>query len=90
MSITTREDKEHASKFAAVVKQSTSEPAAEVPHRRRRRGVPRWLMVASVSIVVAILIATTVGSRLLNDTSARGNFLTEKLKANITQALKSD
>ena len=61
MSITTREDEQHASQFAAVVKQATSQPAAEVPRRRRRRGVPRWLMVALVSLVAAILIATTVG-----------------------------
>lgn len=90
MSITTREDEQHASQFAAVVKQATSQPAAEVP-RRRRRGVPRWLMVALVSLVAAILIATTVGSRLLSDTSGPGNFLTEKArKADLIVSITED
>ena len=78
MSITTREDKQHASEFEAVMKDAPA--AAQLPRRRRRRGIPRWLMLAFVMIVAAALVAATLGSRLLNDDALAGKFLTEEAR----------
>jgi HlyD family secretion protein len=78
MSITTREDKEHASKLVAVLKDGAA-GAAPAPVRRRRR-IPRWLFGLGVLALVAVLVVTTVGSRLLNHEQAGGSFLTEQAR----------
>jgi RND family efflux transporter MFP subunit len=53
---------------------------AQLPPRHRRRRIPRWLMVAFAAIAAAALIATLLGSRLLNDDAVARNFLTEEAR----------
>jgi RND family efflux transporter MFP subunit len=80
MSVTTREDKEHAPKLAAVVPDAARSGQAELPARRRRRRVPRLLVAVGVLAIGAVLVASTVGSRLLTDEPIGGSFLTEQAR----------
>ncbi|MEX0978150.1 MAG: HlyD family efflux transporter periplasmic adaptor subunit [Pirellulales bacterium] len=90
MSITTREDQQHAAKFAAVLRDDSGSAAALPPVRRRRR-IPRWLLVIGVLLAAAVLVATTVGSRLISDPAATGAYLTEKArKADLVISITED
>lgn len=80
MSISTREDKQHASKFANVM--ASAPASAQLPARRRRR-VPRWLrwlMILTLTIVGGGLLVGTLGSRVLNDDALARNYLTEPVR----------
>lgn len=77
MSITTREDKKHASKLAAVLQDGGEAEFAPV---RRRRRIPRWLFGIGLLALVAALVVATVGTRWLNHEPTAGNFLTEEVK----------
>jgi RND family efflux transporter MFP subunit len=77
MSITTRHDQQHASKLAAVL---TDAAASEAPPPRRRRRVPRLLLLVGLLAIAGVVVFTTVGSRLVNDTPVAGNYLTEKAR----------
>lgn len=91
MSITTREDQQHAANIAAVLRNELGSAATLPPLRRRRRRIPRWLMVIGALLAVAVLVATTVGSRLVNDPAATGRYLTEKArKANLVISITED
>ena len=90
MSITTREDQQHAAKFAAILRDDTGSAAALPPVRRRRR-FPRWLVIVCMLLAAAVLVATTVGSRLISDPAATGNYLTEKArKADLVISITED
>jgi multidrug resistance efflux pump len=78
MAISTREDTEHASKFGAVLRQSST-PAPPAPVRRRFR-IPRWVMMGSVLLVALGLVGVTVKSSLLGSANVGGNLLTEKVR----------
>ena len=76
MSISTREDQQHASKFASVLRDDGGSTSAAPPRRRRR--IPRWLVILGVLGVVAAVLALTVGSSLMSPATVTGRFLSEK------------
>ncbi len=77
MSISTKEDEQRASKFAAVLKNASS-PAASPPARRRR--IPRWLVSGTVALVALVLVGAVLKGTLLSTTAAPQSLLTEKVR----------
>jgi len=78
MSITTREDKQHTSKFAAVLREDAKAPTP--PPVRRRFRIPRWLILGGGAAALAMILIMTVGSSLLSPATTTGPVLTEKVR----------
>lgn len=79
MSTTTREDKQHTAKFAAIV-QSTSTASDPAPPVRRRRRIPRWLLLTGISAVAAVVAYYALGSSFTSTSSTTGRVLTERAR----------
>ncbi len=92
MAISTTEDEDRTSKFAAVLKSVGSAPSAEAPLPRRRRRLPRWLtIIVVVAVVVGLGVAATVKSNLLLPASNGHEILTEKVhRADLVVSITED
>ncbi len=82
MSTTTREDKQHASKFAAVIQNVAqgSGSAPPPPPPRRRLRIPRWLWVGGAVAVAGVVAFMTLGASLISSTPTPGRLLTERVR----------
>jgi HlyD family secretion protein len=90
MAISTREDEDRTSKFAAVLKHSAN-GGAQPPLARRRRGIPRWAILGVVIVVALGLAAASVKSNLLGSAKVVGTVLTEKvLKEDLVVSITED
>jgi len=79
MSISTQEDADRTSKFAAVLKTTTAAPSESEPPRRRRR-LPRWVTVLVVVASVLGLGAATLSSGVFSSGTGGRVLLTEKAR----------
>lgn len=79
MAISTREEEERTSKFAAVL-QHNAHTHAPVPPVGRRFRLPRWVVLTSLLVVILGLVAAGFKSKLLGGASATSNVLTEKVR----------
>ena len=79
MAISTREEEERTSKFAAVL-QHNAHTHAPVPPVGRRFRLPRWVVLTSLLVVILGLVAAGFKSKLLGGASAISNVLTEKVR----------
>ena len=90
MAISTREEEERTSKFAAVL-QHNAHTHAPVPPVGRRFRLPRWVVVTSLLVVILGLVAAGFKSNLLGGASDTSNVLTEKVrKRNIVVSITED
>lgn len=80
MAISTREEEERATKFAAVLKHGAHTQASAPPPVRRRFRLPRWVVLTSLLVVILGLVAAGFKSKLLGGASATSNILTEKVR----------
>jgi HlyD family secretion protein len=78
MAISTKEDEDRTSKFAAVLKDAVTGGAAPPPPRRRR-GLPRWVTMGTVTVIILAMVAAGVRSSLLTPAAVGHNVLTEKV-----------
>ncbi len=79
MATSTRQDDQHTSKFAAVLRAPSSSSTPPPPVRNRRR-IPRWLVITGVSVALLGLTAGTLKSTLLGTSKVTTGVLTEKVR----------
>ena len=90
MAIHTMEDEDRTSQFAAVLKDVNV--AAATPPTRRRRRIPRWLVLGTVVTVVLVLgVAAAVKSDFMTPVTTEGKALTEKIhRADLLVSIAED
>jgi HlyD family secretion protein len=79
MAISTREDEDRTSKFAAVLKSGPT-GAAPPPRDIRRFRLSRWLTIGGVLVVILGVVAASVRNTLLGSGQATGTVLTERVR----------
>ena len=80
MAISTTEDEDRTSKFAAVLKNSGTAGLNSPPPKRQRRRVPRWTVLGVIVLVVVGFATASVKSTLLSSSAPAQSVLTEKVR----------
>lgn len=79
MATSTRQDDQHASKFAAVLRTPTT-ASSPPPPERRRIWLPRWVVISAVLLGILGLTAGTLKSTLIGSANVGVGALTEKVR----------
>jgi len=79
MAISTKEEEDRTSKFAAVLKDAVTSGGAPPPVRRRR-GLPRWIVMSGVLLLILGAVGATVKNSFLSPAAVGHNVLLEKVR----------
>jgi len=93
MAISTTEEEDRTSKFAAVLKTAgVGNSAAEKPPTKKRRKLPRWLMSTTVlAVILGLGMAAVSSSGLLEPAASGHQMMTEKVhRADLVVSIAED
>ena len=93
MAISTTEEEDRTSKFAAVLKTAgMGTPAGEKPPTKKRKKLPRWLtMSVTTAVILGLGVAAVSSSGLLTPAATGQQMLTEKVhRADLVVSIAED